>query len=335
MYDIVIVGAGPAGISMAAEARKSGISSDKILLLEKSEEHSWTIKKFYPDQKLVTANYKGQAAVCKGVMCMSDSSKDEALSYLDMAIGKYQLQVHYKEVVHKLFKNEDDTFTIETNKEVYQSKICAIAIGMMGKPNKPSYKIPSSLTKSAINYDITSKEILSSKVLVVGGGDSASEYAQYLSLAGNNVTLSYRQNEFKRMNDINKESLSALKEQGKVKLYLSSNIKEVKESSNAKPLIVFEEEDYGEEEFDQVVYALGGSTPSNFLKLLGIEFNENEPVVKEGFETSIPGLFLIGDLSAGRKGGSLISAFNSANSAMKKVCDDYLECKVEFGNNEK
>ena len=171
MYDLIIIGAGPAGISMAAEARKSGISSDKILLIEKAEEHSWTIKKFYPNQKLVTANYKGQAAVCNGVMCMSDTTKDDALSYLDMAIGKYNLQVHYKEVVNKLFKNkDDDNFTIETTKDTYQSKICAIAIGMMGKPNKPDYKIPASLIKPCINYDITSKLIENSKVLVIGGG---------------------------------------------------------------------------------------------------------------------------------------------------------------------
>lgn len=330
MYDLIIIGAGPAGISMAAEARKSGIASDKILLIEKAEEHSWTMKKFYPNEKKVTANYKGQAAVCNGVMCMSDSSKDEALSYLDMAIGKYNLQVHYKEVVNKLFRKEKDVnFTIETNKETYHSRICAIAIGMMGKPNKPDYKVPASLIKTCINYDITSKLIKDSKVLVVGGGDSASEYAQYLSLSGNEVTLCYRQPQFKRMNDINKESLAALEEQGKIILNFSCNVQEIQEiPEGGKPLVSFVEENYQDEVFDQIVFALGGTTPTNFLRLLGIEFDGKEPIMKDGFETSIPGLFLLGDLSAGRKGGSLISAFNSANSAMEKVCKDYLSCKI-------
>jgi thioredoxin reductase len=50
--------------------------------------------------------------------------------------------------------------------------------------------------------------------------------------------------------------------------------------------------------------------------------------MKDGFETSIPGLFLIGDLSAGRKGGSIISAFNSSHDAMKKICDSYLSCEL-------
>jgi thioredoxin reductase (NADPH) len=329
MYDIIIIGAGPAGISMAAEAKKSGINSDKILLIEKSHEHSWTIKKFYPDAKKVTANFKGQPAVCQGVMCMSDTSKDEAISYLDMAIGKYNLQVHYKESVNKLIKNEDGSFTIETNKEKYQTTICAIAIGMMGKPNKPDYKMPPSLIKNHIHYDITSTEIKDQKVLVVGGGDSASEYAQFLSLAGNDVTLSYRQESFMRMNDINLESIKALEEQKKLKVYLKCNVIGVEESKDSKPLVNFSEDTFASEEFDHVVYALGGSTPTNFLKLLGIEFDGNTPIITESFETSIPGLFLIGDLSAGRKGGSLISAFNSANSAMARVCNDYLSCTLD------
>jgi len=41
MYELVIIGAGPAGISMAVEAVKSGISKDKILIIEKAEEHSF------------------------------------------------------------------------------------------------------------------------------------------------------------------------------------------------------------------------------------------------------------------------------------------------------
>ena len=104
MYDLVIIGAGPAGISMAAEARRSGISEDKIVILEKSEEHSYSIRKFYPDQKLVTANYKGQAALCKGVMCLTDTSKHETLSLLDQAIESYKINVHYKETVYKIQK---------------------------------------------------------------------------------------------------------------------------------------------------------------------------------------------------------------------------------------
>lgn len=104
MQDIIIIGAGPAGISMAVEARLAGIASEKILILEKSAEHSFTLKKYYPDNKLVTANYKGFEAVCTGVMCIVDSSKDTTISYLDESIRKYNIPVRHSELVYRIRK---------------------------------------------------------------------------------------------------------------------------------------------------------------------------------------------------------------------------------------
>lgn len=327
MLEIIIIGAGPGGISMGVEARKYGVSEDKTLIIERSEEHSFTIKKYYPDKKLVTANYKGFTPVCTGVMCLSDSTKDETISYLDKAIEENSLNVHYNETVYKIEKTEDGIFKVFTDKDIYSSRIVAIAVGILGKPNKPDYKIPREL-KSTVLFDLTTFEIKNSKVLVVGGGDSASEYCQFLSedRENNDVYLSYRKSEFTRMNNINKESLLSLGEKGEVKLLLNSNIVNFNANGD-KPVVHFAEDKYGEIEFDYVVYALGGSTPENFLKTIGIEFNGPEPILKDGYETTVEGLFLIGDLSAGKKGGSIIWAFNSANTAMQQICKNYLSCE--------
>jgi thioredoxin reductase (NADPH) len=326
MKDIIIIGAGPAGISMAVEAINAGISTEKILILEKSEEHSFTIKKYYPDNKLVTANFKGFAAVCTGVMCLADSSKHETISYLDKTIEENGLNVHYSETVYKIHQEKNEQkFVIYTDKNIYESTVVVIAVGILGKPNKPEYKIPAALNERAL-FDVTSKEIKKSKVLVVGGGDSASEYCQFLSQLDNDVTISYRKPQFNRMNEINLESITTLSVQNKINLRLNSLITSV-EDDNGKPKVFFLENE--SETFDFVVYALGGSTPENFLKLIGIEFDGPDPILKDGYETTIPGLFLTGDLSAGKKGGSIIWAFNSANAAMKKICENYLDCKIE------
>ncbi len=324
MFEIIIIGAGPAGISMAVEARQTGVDASKILIIEKAEEHSFSIKKYYPESKIVTANYKGFEAKCTGVMCIPNLTKHETISYLDKAIIDNQLTVHYRETVWKLHQNDDKTFIVYTNKAEYHSKIIAIAIGILGKSNKPDYKLPVSL-KNRILFDVTSVEIENSKVLVVGGGDSASEYCQYLVQMGNEVSLSYRRNDFSRMNEINQHSLLALEKENKVRILRESNIISL-EDFNAKPKVKFEEENLGEDFFDFIIYALGGTTPHNFLKLIGIEYYGEEPVLKEYYETSVRGLFLIGDLTAGAKGGSIIWAFNSANTAMKKICRDYLNC---------
>lgn len=324
-YELIIIGAGPAGISIAAEAAKSGIDAQKIIILEKGEAHSWSIRKFYPEQKLVTANYKGNAAVCRGTMCIDDSSKNETLSYLDKKIEEFNLKVSYGENVWKIHK-ENDIFTVQTNNGEYRSKVCALAIGIMGKPNKPDYKIPASL-RDRVTFDITSKPIQGKNVMVVGGGDSASEYAQYLKQEGKAVRFSYRKNEFSRMNDINRESLLALSERNEIEILYGSNITSL-EDENGLVKINFAEENYPPLIMDHVVLALGGTTPKNFLTLLGIEFNQEGPILTEGFETSVPGLFLIGDLSAGKRGGSIISAFNSSHQAIQKICDSYLNCTL-------
>lgn len=325
--EMLIIGAGPAGISMGVEAVTSGIDSEKVVIIEKAHEHSYMIRKFYPDQKLVTANYKGKAAVCNGVMCIPDYSKNETLSYLDQAIEKNKLKVHYQETVWKLEKCEDGYFNVSTEKNEFRTKTCVIAIGMMGKPNKPDYKIPSDI-RDKVHFDITSKKIENSKVLVIGGGDSASEYAQYLSQEGNTVDLSYRRDNFARMNEINQVSLKALETRGVTELILNSNVVELKAAED-KVEVIFKEDEIESRQYENVVYALGGTTPKNFLKLLKIEFcGDDEPIVKDGYETSIGGLFLVGDLSAGKRGGSIISAFNSSHEAMKKICDDYLNCKI-------
>jgi len=322
MYDLIVIGAGPAGISMAAEARHFGIPAENILVIEKANEHSFSIKKYYPENKVVSANYKGFEAKCTGVMCIPDLTKHETISYLDKAITENNINVHYSESVWKLHKNEDETFAVYTDKGKYECKIVTIAIGILGKPNKPEYKIPTSL-KDKVLFDVTSVDITDSKVLVVGGGDSSSEYCQFLIQKGNNVTLSYRRNDFNRMNEINRESLLALERNQQVKILRNSNIQSVEDVSG-KPKINFTESDFQSEIFDFVVYALGGTTPSNFLKMIGIEYDGNEPILKEHYETSVKGLFLLGDLTAGTKGGSIIWAFNSANTAMKKICSEYL-----------
>ncbi len=323
-YDVLIIGAGPAGISMAVEARAAGISPDKICVIERAHEHSFTIKKYYPDTKLVTANYKGMTAECTGVMCITDSSKSAMLSYIDDAIRQYDIAVRYNESVLRIHKDPDrQRFEIVTDKGTYESRTIAVAIGILGKPNKPDYRIPPSL-KNRTLFDVTAVPVTNSKVLVVGGGDSASEYCQYLVQQGNAVTLSYRKSEFSRMNDINRQSLEALAERKQVELHLETVIEGVAESGG-KPVVKYTDAGSEVQTFDYIVYALGGTTPTNFLKTIGIGFDGAAPVLKDAVETTVPGLFLLGDLSAGLKGGSIIWAFNASRRAMQKISSQYLD----------
>ncbi|MCX7882365.1 MAG: NAD(P)-binding domain-containing protein [Brevinematales bacterium] len=326
MYDVVIVGAGPAGISLAVEALEAGISHENLLILEKEKEHAFTIKKFYPDAKLVTANYKGMEPKCEGLLCMTDLPKSDVIDFLDRTIETYRLPVHYEEQVYTIYEDiEKECFVVKTSRASYETKIVVIAIGVLGKPKKPDYPLPSSLSERIL-FDVTSRAVKNEHVLIVGGGDSAAEYAQYLLQFGNTITLSYRRERFERMNLINRRTIEELERLGIITLRYNSHIRGV-EDKEGKPLVHFEEPPTPVI-FDRVVYALGGSSPKNFLESIGIAFDGPQPIVNEHGETSIPGIFLVGDLVHYPKGGSIITAFNSARRAMEAICSRYLHCTL-------
>jgi thioredoxin reductase (NADPH) len=163
-------------------------------------------------------------------------------------------------------------------------------------------------------------------VLVVGGGDTASEYVQYLQAAGNRVTLSYRQAEFVRLNGQNRSALLSLEQKNEVEILRSTNIIRI-DNEGGLPKVVFREESIAPRTFERVIYALGGTTPTNFLRTLGITFNDEGPIFDDAGATNVPGLYLLGDLVVGKTGGSIITAFNSAVRAMNRICAHELPCK--------
>ena len=95
MYDLIIIGAGPGGIALAAEAFASGIDSSQILILEKGPTHNSAIRQLYPEQKLTTANYRGFAARCEGLLCLRDMTKPETLQFFDKIISDYRINLEF------------------------------------------------------------------------------------------------------------------------------------------------------------------------------------------------------------------------------------------------
>jgi thioredoxin reductase (NADPH) len=327
MYDLIIIGAGPGGIALAAEACASGINQSQILLFEKGATHNSAIRQLYPDQKLTTANYKGFDARCEGLLCVSDMNKSETIEFFDKVIADYQINIQFNAEVFGMqaLNQEEARFRVESSNGTYESKVLAVAIGIFGRPNKPKdYRLLPSL-KERLLFDMTSLPIQNEDVLVVGGGDTAAEYVEYLHAQVNRVTLSYRQPEFTRLSKPNHDTLFAMEEREEVEILRGSNIKEVEDEAG-RPRVVFNEPEFPTRAFDRVIYALGGTTPTNFLRTLGIAFNDQGPIFDEAGATNVAGLYLIGDLVVGKKGGSIITAFNSAVHAMKRICVHDLSC---------
>ena len=176
IYNIAIVGGGPGGIASAVESVILKI--DDIVLLEKGENHSTTIRKFYKDNKRVDKDYKGVKVDLNGNIYFMDGTKESTLDLFDEILLKNNIDARFKTEIDNITK-ENDIFVLRTtNGDELKAKFVVISIGKMGVPNKPSYPIPLDIrNKVFFNANSINDE---DKVLVVGGGNSAVEYAYFL-----------------------------------------------------------------------------------------------------------------------------------------------------------
>ncbi len=300
VYDLIIIGGGPGGIGSAVEAKVLGL--EKVLMIEKTDNHSHTIRKFYKDQKRVDKDWQGQEVELEGNVAFVDGTKESTLDYFDKLLDDEVIDARFNCAVEKVEK-KDDIFFVTSGCGVDMAKNIIVSIGRMGKPNKPSYKIPVSL-RTQVNFNLD-KCSNGEKILVVGGGDSAVEYACELS-ATNEVTLNYRREELTRPNPTNQEMIAKYSEDDAVVLKLGVDIESL-ESEHGQIKVNFSD---GSELYDRIIYAIGGTTPKDFLKSCGITLDDSgEPIFDENYESEVSGLYIAGDI-AFKSGGSIAIALN-------------------------
>ncbi|HET8714596.1 MAG TPA: NAD(P)-binding domain-containing protein [Holophagaceae bacterium] len=308
--DLLIVGAGPAGIAAGVEARLAGFQ--RIQLLEKGPRPSWSIQKLYAPGKRVDRAYLGQDAPREGALDLQDCSKDQCLALLDQALAEHRLPVECDTEVWKVHREEDGLFTaLDSKDRSWRARAVVLAIGVYGRPNKPGYPVPGSL-KAQIHYDLNAIPA-GSKVLVIGGGNTALEYADFLH-RDHDTTLAYRGAEFLKANDVNRGIVARLAAEGKLRVWMEADVESLADAGEAPKVEARFKAGAPEaaDRFDHLVYAIGGSTPEAFLQAAGAELHGKAPVVDGAFQSTVPGLYLAGDLIAGGK-GSIIKAFNSAH----------------------
>lgn len=301
IYDLLILGAGPAGIATAYEASLLGI--EKILILEKTSNNANTIRNFYEDGKPIDRDWAGIEVDLLGNLEFK-FVKEESIALFDKTLKDSKaIEVVYNSEVYHIEK-EDAIFRIESKSGTYFSKKVVIAIGRMTKPKKPDYRLPRKLGKK-INFDL-SKTSSNEKILVVGGGDSATEYACSLS-KNNNVVLAYRGKEFHRPNPLNIQRLKKCCDNSDLLARTECDIEEIIDDDGKVKVIC---SDGHTDTFDRMIFALGGTTPIDFLTNCGIEIDDkSQPIYDENFETNISGLFVGGDIIF-QNGGSISSGYN-------------------------
>jgi thioredoxin reductase (NADPH) len=262
-YDVLIVGAGPAGISASLAAKKHGLS---CITLDQ-DSLGGTVYNF-PRSKIVMTS--PMDIPLYGKAKLHNTSKDELLDLWKKVISENNLEIVENTKVENIILVEGEKFKIETasGKEYLASNVL-LAIGRRGSPRK--LNIPGE-EKQKVAYKLLEPEQISGKkIIVVGGGDSAIEAALWLK-DNNEVTLSYRKENFSRIKPQNKEKINEAIEDQSVNALFSSNLTAINEHSVS---IKKENEENPEHLENNLVYIFaGGELPTKFLQKTGVEITK-------------------------------------------------------------
>ena len=260
-YDLIVVGAGPAGISATLQAKKLGMS---VLTLEQ-ETLGGTVFTFPRSKIVMTAPMD---LPTYGKVKLKETSKAELLELWHKVLTSKQIQIRENTKVSAIESN-NGAFHVKTlNGESFSSRSVLLAIGRRGSPRK--LNIPGEESEKVAYRLLEPEEISEKRIVVVGGGDSAIETA--LSLADkNNVILSYRGEAFNRIKSGNARKINEAIKSGLIPVLFKSNLVSIE-----KHQIHYKMEDSDAIctlENDLVYVFAGGELPIDFLKKVGINFS--------------------------------------------------------------
>ena len=261
-YDLVIVGAGPAGISASLAAKKHGL---KFVTLEQ-DSLGGTVFTF-PRSKIVMTS--PMDLPLHGKVKMLETSKTALLDLWTTVLDKHNISIEENAKV-EVISPDGNAFKLETlSGESYQTKHVLLAIGRRGSPRK--LNVPGEDMEKVAYRLLEPEQILNENIVVVGGGDSAVEAAMLLA-GQNNVTLSYRKEAFQRIKPKNSERIKEAMSQGKVNVQFNSNLEIIEKDEVT--ISLGNEAVKNSLRNDRVYIFAGGELPTQFLNKIGIQITK-------------------------------------------------------------
>ena len=256
--DVLIVGAGPAGLAACLAAKKLGLSYQAV------EQDSLGGAVFqYPRGKLVMTAPVDLPII--GKVHFSNTSKEELLKFWQNACSKNRLEIRYQERVESIVFREG-VFYVKAGTKEYRAASVLLAIGRRGTPRK--LNVPGEDMSKVVYRLIDAEQYRGRNVLVVGGGDSALEAAASIAELGDTrVTLSYRGDAFQRAKQRNRERIAEATKLSRLTVLLKSEVKEIREDA----VLIQQESLNVQVPNDAVIVSAGGILPNDFLRSIGIE----------------------------------------------------------------
>lgn len=264
VYDVVIVGCGPAGLSAALHCRNKELD---YLVLEK-EDIGGAVRS-YPRKKLVMTS--PLQIPDYGTIRKHEIVKEELIELWLNIVEKLELNIQEGKTVNHIHPagGEKDGFEVKCGEESYRARRVIVAIGRRGTPRKLGIE---GEELSNVFYSLREPDQFSGNAItVVGGGDSAVEAA--LSLAeqpGNEVRISYRRDKFSRIKPGNQERIDRALAEGRLEVLWNTNV-----VKNTRETIDIEFGDGHTEtlENDYLFIFAGGVLPTAFMQRVGIKID--------------------------------------------------------------
>jgi CRP-like cAMP-binding protein/thioredoxin reductase/Fe-S-cluster-containing hydrogenase component 2 len=294
-YNIIIIGAGPSGLSAATRAAEQGAD---YLLLEAASAPANTIR-HYQRRKLVMA--EPRALPLRSPLPFSASLRENVLETWEKIIADYKINIRYNTKVSGISRTAKHLEIQLEDGESFTADNVILAIGVQGNLRKleiPGGDVPE------VQYHLDDPDAYQNEtIVVVGGGDTGVENG--LALTGRNqVMILNRAEDFSNLKDSNLNHLTEARQKGAIDWLLQTKPQSIERNSSGDfPITLFASTPNGIERIPchRIIARLGALPSRPVLENFGVAFPTADagalPMLSASYESNVPGLYIIGALA--------------------------------------
>ena len=288
IFQVAIIGSGPAGLSAAAHASVLGL---RHVFIEKADHVSDTIYKFQKGKHVMATP---DVLPLRSDIDFKMGSREDVLDRWNLALKNHQVNILYNSEVKSVSGTKGKFELTLKNKDIIKAESIVLAIGLQGNLN--TLRIPGIDDVTHIQYQLDDPdEYEHETIIVIGAGDAAIENALGLC-THNTVYIANRGNEFSRAKEANEAAILAEIDRGRITPLYNSSSKECSEGT-----LTFDTPDGDVTiECDRVIARLGAAPPRKFVEACGVTFPSDArsalPEVSKTYESNVKGLYIVGSL---------------------------------------
>ncbi|MEA2575248.1 MAG: ferredoxin/flavodoxin---NADP+ reductase [Chloroflexia bacterium] len=314
LYDVTIIGAGPTGLFAAFYA---GMRTMKTKIIDALEEPGGQLMALYPEKYIYDA--PGFPKIV---------AKDLVKNLVEQAM-QWNPATVLGERVLRLEQAPEGHWVLTTDKGIHLSKAIVVSAGVGAfAPNKLNAPGVTDLEGQAVYYFVKEKSAFQGKdLLIVGGGDSAVDWALNLQDVAKSITVIHRRNEFRAHESSVTEMMNS-----KATVLTPYEVKEVAGDGKLERVTIYNNKTNEEQtlDVDAILVNIGFKADIGPIREWGLQLDKRGIVVNFRMETNLPGIFAAGDIAAEEVKMNLIATGYGQAAMAVNVAKNYIDPKASI-----